>query len=68
MQFLYSIDFFTAHVGGSFQGIPILVVPLGPGVDPLVLDKIGAPTESFPTLTASVGLHSCMNYLVLEKG
>lgn len=68
MQFLYSADFFTAHMGRSFQGIPVFMIPLSTSVNPLVLDEIGAPTEGLPTLTAPIGLHSCVDDLVLEKG
>lgn len=68
MQFLYSTDFPPAHMGGTFQGIPILMVPLGSSVYPLMLNQVRAPAKGFSTLAAPIGFHPSMNYLVLEEG
>lgn len=40
VKFLYSINSPTTRVGGSLQGAPVLTVPLGTSVDPLVLDQV----------------------------
>ena len=40
LKLLYSINSPTTRVGGSLQGAPVLTVPLGTSVDPLVLDQV----------------------------